>query len=207
MRKIVIIAILSTTSFNLKAQVDELAQLALNIEKLAQFKQILSDLKKTYQVLYGGYSTIKNISSGNFNLHQHFLDGLLQVSPTVKQYKKIVDIIGLQAQLVKEYKAANARFRESAWFTPAELKHIEQVYGRLFKQSLQHLDALLNVVTPNKLRMNDAERINAIDHVFSGLQEDVAFLRQFNSSTSLLGKQRSKEQLDVDVSRQLYQLK
>ncbi|MCH5597935.1 hypothetical protein [Niabella ginsengisoli] len=34
------------TSYKAIAQADELAQLALNIEKLSQFKSILSDMKK-----------------------------------------------------------------------------------------------------------------------------------------------------------------
>ena len=51
-------------------QAQELEELALDIEKLAQFKQILSDMKKGYTILSGGYNTIKNLSQGNFNLHK-----------------------------------------------------------------------------------------------------------------------------------------
>lgn len=204
MKKLLLILLLFIGSFKASAQADELAQLALNIEKLAQFKQMLSDLKKAYQILYGGYNTIKNISQGNFSLHKSFLDGLLQVSPTVKQYKRIAGIISLQLQLVKEYKSAYDRFKTNKWFTPTEIEHIGKVYGRLFKQSIQNLDALVNVVTANKLRMSDDERLNEIDQIFAGMQEKIVFLRQFNSNTSLLGIQRSKEQNDIDRMRQLY---
>ena len=45
--------------------------MSLHVElerKLAQFKQILSDLKSGYEILFGGYNTIKNISiSPNFS--------------------------------------------------------------------------------------------------------------------------------------------
>ncbi len=204
MKKLLLILLLSIGSFKASAQADELVQLALNIEKLAQFKQMLSDLKKAYQILYGGYNTIKNISQGNFSLHKSFLDGLLQVSPTVKQYKRIAGIISLQLQLVKEYKSAYDRFKTNKWFTPTEIEHIGKVYSRLFKQSIQNLDALVNVVTANKLRMSDDERLNEIDQIFAGMQEKIVFLRQFNSNTSLLGIQRSKEQNDIDRMRQLY---
>jgi hypothetical protein len=47
--------LLCCTTTPVKAQATELAQLALNIEKLAQFKQILADLKKGYEILSGGY--------------------------------------------------------------------------------------------------------------------------------------------------------
>src|SRR5689334_17359441 len=84
-------------------QAQEVQQLLLNVEKLAQLKSILADLKKGYEIVSTGYSTIKNLSEGNFNLHQAFLDGLLQVSPTVRNYRRIADIIRSQISLVKEY--------------------------------------------------------------------------------------------------------
>lgn len=97
MKKILIIVCLAflglLPSYKASAQTDEIAQLLLNVEKLAQFKQILSDMKKGYQILEGGYNTIKDISEGNFSLHKAFLDGLMQVSPTVRNYKRIADII------------------------------------------------------------------------------------------------------------------
>ena len=185
-------------------QAQELEQLALDIEKLAQFKQILTDLKTAYQVLEGGYNTIKNISEGNFDLHKTFLDGLLAVSPTVQKYKKIAGIISMQLQLVKEYKSAKTRFGSMGQFSNDEFNYIAGVYDKLVSGSLNDLDALLNVVTANKLRMSDDERIKAIDKIFGGMQGKLVFLRQFNSSTSVLGIQRTKEQNDVDVMRKLY---
>lgn len=206
MKTILIILFLSIGTLRATAQVEELAQLALNIEKLAQFKQILSDLKKAYQILYGGYNTIRNISEGNFTLHQGFLDGLFQISPAVKQYKKTGEIITLQVQLVKEYKNAYARFRHNNWFAKNEIDHIGMVYSRLFKQSVENLDALINVITANKLRMSDDERLSAIDQIFARMQEKTVFLRNFNSSTSVLGIQRSRDQNDVEAMRRLYKI-
>lgn len=188
-------------------QAQELEQLALDIEKLAQFKQMLTDLKTAYQVLEGGYNTIKNISEGNFDLHKTFLDGLLAVSPAVQKYKKIAAIISLQLQLVKEYKAAKTHFGSGGQFSFDEFNYISGVYERLVSGSLNDLDALLNVVTANKLRMSDDERIRAIDKIFDGMQGRLVFLRQFNSSTSVLGIQRRKEQNDIDISRRLYDIK
>lgn len=180
-----------------RAQATELAQLALNIEKLAQFKQILSDLKKGYEILSGGYKTIKNLSEGNFNLHKVFLDGLLEVSPTVKKYKRVADIVDYQLQLVKEYKAAFTRFKGGGWFNADELDYISKVYDNLFSLSLKNLDDLLTVVTAKKLRMSDDERLKAIDKIFEDMQDKLVFLRSFNSTTSLLMAQRFKEKREL----------
>ncbi|RYZ18615.1 MAG: hypothetical protein EOO10_25490 [Chitinophagaceae bacterium] len=110
------------TTSKVSGQVQEVQQLLLNVEKLAQFKNILEDLKKGYEIVSQGYSTIKNLSEGNFNLHDVFLDGLLAVSPTVGRYRRIADIIQAQISVVKEYKTAYRRFTGSRHFSPEELK-------------------------------------------------------------------------------------
>lgn len=88
------------------AQSHEAKQLMLNVEKLSQLKNILSDMKKGYSMVAEGYKKVKDVASGNFSLHQVFLDGLLVVSPEVKKYRRVAGIISAQQQLLREYKAA-----------------------------------------------------------------------------------------------------
>lgn len=187
------------------AQTNETAQLLLNVEKLAQFKQILADMKKGYDILNSGYSTIKDLSEGNFGLHKTFLDGLMNVSPAVKKYKRVADIIDYQMLLVKEYRSAFNRFKEDDNFNQVELGYLGNVYDKLFKQSLQNLDDLLILITANKLRMSDDERIKAIDGLFADMQDKLLFLRHFNNNTSVLALQRAKEKKDVKILQKLYQ--
>lgn len=190
-----------------QAQVTELAQLALNIEKLAQFRQILADLKKGYEILTGGYNTIKNISEGNFKLHKGFLDGLMEVNPAVKNYKRVGDIISYQVKLVKEYKSAHNRFKNSGWFNPGELGYINKVYGNLFDLSVKNLDDLFTVITSSKLRMSDDERLEAIDKIYLDMQDKLTFLRSFNNNTSVLSLQKAKEHYETAKLQQLYDVK
>jgi hypothetical protein len=207
MKKIFIVLLAVSSSYSSFSQSQEVQQLLLDVEKLAQFKQILSDLKKGYEILNGGYNAIKNISQGNFNLHQTFLDGLLQVSPAVQKYERITDIIHYQLRIVKEYKTAFNQFKADKNFTIDEIDYIGKVYSHLFNESVKNLDDLITVITAGKLRMNDNERLNAIDHIWSEIQDQYAFLRDFNSSTAMLSQAREKEQQDVDISRKLFDLK
>src|SRR5665213_2319981 len=131
-------------------QSQEAKQLLLDVEKLAQLKNILTDLKKGYEIVSGGYTAIKNISEGNFNLHQLFLNSLLEVSPAVRKYKKIADIIAGQVKIVSEYKTAFRQFRETNLFTLDEIDYLSKVYKNLFNQSVKNLDALVTIVTANK---------------------------------------------------------
>lgn len=186
------------------AQSFEAQQLLLNVEKLAQLKQILSDLKNGYEIVSTGYNTIKNISEGNFNLHQVFLDGLLQVSPVVKKYKRVVEIISNQTKIIGEYKTAYALFKQSRQFTPEELSYLGKVYSNLFNKSIKNLDALALVITTGKLRMSDDERLSAIDIICKDVEEQLIFLRHFNANTKVLALQRMKEADDISSLNKIY---
>lgn len=188
-------------------QSQEAKQLMLNVEKLAQLKLMLSHMKKGYDILHKGYTSIKNISEGNFNLHRDFLDGLLQVSPSVRKYAKVADIIHFQLKTVKECKAALAEFKSSKQFSLAEIDYMAKVYANLLGESLKKLDELAMVLTAGKLRMSDDERLKAIDGIHAEVMEQYGFLNEFNDGTAILSLQREKEKMDIDLMRKIHGVK
>src|SRR5882672_6143961 len=101
MKKLVIAIAAVFISLQAFPQSQEAQQLLLNWEKLTQLKKILNDMYSGYKIVYKGYTTIKDISEGSFTLHKDFLDGLLQVSPAVRKYKRVTDIISYQLKIVK----------------------------------------------------------------------------------------------------------
>lgn len=204
MKRIIIILLLSWNICSGQSQ--EVKQLQLNVEKLAQLKLMLSHMKTGYQILSKGYTAISSISQGNFNLHKTFLDGLLQVSPAVRQYKRIADIISLQLKLVQQSKDALRSFRSNKQFRPAEIDYLVNVYGNLLNESLTTLDALAMVLTAGKLRMSDDERLKAIDGIYEAVLEQYGFFQSFTNSTSVLALQREKEQLDIDLMRRIHSM-
>lgn len=207
MKKIILLITICAFSVQGFPQSQEVQQLLLNVEKLAQFKKILNDMYKGYKVLYKGYTTIKDISEGNFNLHKTFLDGLLQVSPAVRKYKRIADIIRYQLRIVKEYKTAFSQFRQDKHFTAEEIDYLGKVYSNLFKESMKSLDELSMVITTGKLRMNDDERLQTIDRIYSTIVDQFSFLQEFNNSTAILAVQREKDLQDIEISRKIYSIK
>ncbi|HEV7333106.1 MAG TPA: TerB family tellurite resistance protein [Flavisolibacter sp.] len=189
-----------------RGQVQEVQQLLLNVEKLAQLKSILEDLRKGYQIVSKGYTTIRDLSQGNFNLHQVFLDGLLEVSPVVKNYRRIGEIIQTQIRLVQEYKRAYRQFAESGWLTGQEVEYLKTVYGNLLQKSIQNLESLAMVITAGALRMSDDERLSAIDATWQEITDILNFLRHFHQETKLLLLQRQKEGKGLEHQRKLFSL-
>ena len=210
MKKILLVLLLTLSvpaHFNrASAQTAEVTQLVLNIEKLNELRKILQELKKGYDILVKGYDTIRDLSKGNFKLHEAFLDGLLEVSPAVKNYKRVADIIRFQLLLAEEYQTAFGRLRSTDYFNQDELDYMSGVYSRLINQSLKNLDALTTVLTAKKLRMSDDERLSAIDEIYEDMLSKLQFLRHFNATASVLALQRAKEQNDTEMIQQLYDL-
>jgi len=179
-------------------------QIVLDTEKLASLKDILQDMYKAYTIINAGYTDIKNISEGTFNLHKAFLDALMAVSPAVQNYGRVVDIINAEYSIVAEYKAAYSKFSADGHFTIQELDYMNTVYTNLFNQSLNCLNELAMVVTANQLRMSDAERLRAIDRVYTGITGQLSLLRTFNNNTSIQAIQRAREANDVGTLKSIY---
>jgi hypothetical protein len=186
------------------AQAQEMQQLILDIEKLTQLKGILSDMKTGYQIYQQGYGSISQLSKGNFDLHSVYLNGLLSINPTVKNYGRVAEIITQQASLLSEYKSSYKQFRQSGTFSANELSYMSDVYTQLVTQSLENLDELTNVLTAGKLRMSDDERMRAIDRIYASSSDKLQFLRHFNRQGVNLSLQRSKEIGDTHTLKQLY---
>jgi hypothetical protein len=187
-----------------KAQAFDVEQLALDVQKLEQLKQILTDLKEGYQVLDKGYSTVRDIAKGSFNLHQAFLNGLLAVSPAVRDYQRVKDIVSLELSMVGKYQAAWGAIQNSGHFRPEELALLGQVYSSLFAESAKGLSDLVNILTGGTMRASDAERMHGIDGIYNGMLGQAVFLDKVNNTATLMGLQRAQEEKDVEVLGGLY---
>jgi hypothetical protein len=206
MKTIKIILFLLCFSNLASAQSSDLTQLILDIEKLTQLKGILTDMKTGYDIVDGGYNQVKSVAKGNFNLQATFLNGLNAVSPGVANYGRVADIILQQANLVVEYKRYQQEFQQSGSFHADELSYIADVYSNLLQKSLQNLNRLADILMAGKLRMSDAERLQAIDQLYGDSADQYAFLKNFDRQGVVLSLQRSKDQNDTQTLKNLYGL-
>nr|WP_294897201.1 TerB family tellurite resistance protein [uncultured Pedobacter sp.] len=188
------------------SQSAEVKQLILNIEKLKQFKNILNDMKNGYRIIDKGYGTIKNLSEGNFNLHEVFLDNLLKISPAVRKYHRVGEIIQLQLRLGKSSSQAIKRFTSAQNFSGDELSYLKTVLKRISKSSLQNLDDLTLILTAGKLRMNDDERLQEIDRIYTDMLDKNKFLIHFLQGQNMLLRNREKELQEVNVLKNNYDI-
>jgi hypothetical protein len=182
----------------------DLEQLSLDYQKLAGLKSILKQMYTGYEVLSKGYSAVKDVAQGNYSLHEAFIDGLFIVSPAVRAYPRIADIINDQAMLVSEYQSAWATFRQDKHFDPDEIGYMLTVYNNLISTSLKNLSDLSLIITDSQLRMSDAERLAAIDRIYTGGHGQLYFLRSFNDQNYRIAVQRAREANDQQSIKNLY---
>lgn len=186
------------------AQATEVQQLLLNLDKLNQLRKILDNMYTGYKILDKGYRTIRDISQGNYSLHQAFVDALMAVNPTIRNYKRIPFIIDYQKLLLAEYKRYYNKFKQDPGFNPDELQYMSGVYNFLIDASLRNIDDLMMIITATRLRMSDDERLKAIDAIYFDMENKMMFLRTFNNSTQLLAIQRARSRHDVITMQKLY---
>ncbi len=201
---ILLLCITSLSVLPVRAQSDEAEELVLDIEKLAQLKQILSKMYDGYKILTDGYNKVKEITSGNFNLHEIFLDGLYLVSPEVKKYRRVADIISDQATILSEYKSTFQKLQGAGVFSPDQLIYLGGAYDKLLDASLQGISELTLILTDQKTRMSDDERLQAIDRVYANMKSNLVFLRSFNRENSMTAAQRLKERAEIQSIDNLY---
>jgi hypothetical protein len=80
------------------------------------------------------------------------------------------------------------------------------VYSGLTGSALENLTALTSVLTPKTLRASDQERLLRIDALYENIQDQLSFLRHFNSNAALLSAQRSRELDDTRMMQELFDL-
>lgn len=199
-----ILLLLSVAPRHSYAQTQEVTQLILNLEKLRELRKILQELKKGYEILFEGYTKIRDIARGNFKLHEAFLEALLQVSPGVKSYGRTKDIVELQLALLRESKQTLHLLSSSGQFSADELEYLTKVYDELIAGSIKNLDVLTDVLTVKRLRASDDERLSMIDTLYEDMSGKLVFLRHFNSNNSLLAAQRKDEAASNETLKEVY---
>ena len=75
------------------------------LEQIAALQMYIGYAKKGYEIAGSGLSTIRNITNGEFKLHDLFITGLKKVSPVVRNDIRVAEIILLEIEIIKSFSA------------------------------------------------------------------------------------------------------
>jgi hypothetical protein len=128
------------------------------------------------------------------------------VKDAISTYHRVREIIEMQLQIVKEYKAAYALFKQDKNFTPEELDYIYKIYTGILDKSVKNLDQVYLVINSFATQMTDAKRMEIIIAAGTEIQKNRDDLQRFNNQNKILSFQRAAERGEIEVTKKLYGL-
>lgn len=170
------------------------------LQQIAALQAYIGYVKKGYNVVNNGLTTIREIKSGDFKLHRDFIGSLKHVNPKIGKYEKVADIIIYQVRIVKETKKTMQGIREVGQFTQEEMGYCKNVFDNLLVECLKSMEELFLIITPDKLEMKDDERMKRIDMLYADMQNKYAFSADFANEMGMLSIQRLREKMEINNS-------
>lgn len=213
MKKILLFLLLVSAASGLQAQTfaewfqQKKTQKKYLLQQIAALQVYIGYAQKGYNIAKEGLTTIGGFTKGEFNLHTDYFNSLKSVSPEIKRYAKVADIIALQIKIVQNYNRTYRQINSSDAFLNDELAYISRVFGRLLDDCDKTLDELITITTDSKLEMKDNERIDRIDKLYLDMQDKFTFSQSFSNDAKSLAASRLKEKTDVQTSPVLQGIK
>lgn len=177
------------------------------LQQIAALQVYIGNAQKGYTIVHNGLKIITDIKHGDINLHSDYFNSLKTVSPTIRKYRKVADIIAFQLKIVKEYSSFSRQVQKSKMFNADELKYMNTVFSKLIDDCMNTIDELTMVITDHQLEMKDDERLKRIDILYNDMQDKYSFVKRFSDEAKILAVSRLTEQNDVQTSRAINGIK
>jgi len=176
------------------------------IQQIAALKVYLEYLKKGYEIVDQGLTTIGDIKNGTFNLDKDYFNSLKQVSPVVRNSPKVNDILVYNLNIGSKMRKLVEDCQREEGFTSEEVRYLESLRDKVLHRCDDSINELTIVTTSGQTEMKDDERLQRLDKVHEDMADLCAFVQAFDQSTRLLSRQRSKEKFNLSRSGQLNEI-
>lgn len=204
MKRIVLIITMLLFRFSPFAQVQELEQLKINLEKLLQLKLMLAQAKQGYQTLTSSYNAVRDVAKGNFDLHKKQMDILLVVSQKVRASPAIQKCMTYYDSMEKEVNDWMQLAKSVGLFTAKEQEEMYKDFLLMIEYGKEEKQTLSWVLSNGTLRMSDAERLSFIEIISSNSEQYLGSVRQNIKRQSAIAVGRAQVKKDKDAIRRLY---
>lgn len=207
LRLFLFVVALSMSVLNLQAQTfaeffnQKKTQRKYLIEQIAALKIYTGYLKKGYDVVSTGLSTVKEFSNGEFSLHNSFISSLKTVSPVIRNNVKVVQIISMQLEITKSFRNIS-----KGGLSINTANYVESVRANILEECNNDLGELLLIITSGKVEMEDDERLQRLDKIYESMLNKLAFVQSFSNQVNLVNQQRNNQQRSINQLRQFYEI-
>lgn len=155
---------------------------------------------KTVKNTLDGFKEVEKL----YNDTKKYYDALKKVNNLIGDAYKVKECILMVGDISDIYVNSYKRMLRDKNFRPSELAAIASGYTKLLEQSGESLKELKSVAKSNVFSMNDSERMQMIDRIYTTLREYrslVSYYTQKNISVSYV---RAREKGDLAAVKSLY---
>ena len=170
------------------------------LQQVAALEVYIGYARKGYAVAKDGLDLIGDIKKGDLNLHSIYFNSLKKINPRVAQYAKVADIISCEVTMVKSYKSAFNRMKQSGQFTEKEIRYIYSVFTKMLGDAADITVQLVALITPGEYEMKDNERLQRIEALYTDMLDKLRDVQHFSNENYVLSVLRKKEQQEVERS-------
>lgn len=179
-------------------------QRKLMAEQIAEYQTYLGALKTGYHITESGLNTAHNLKNGSFTLNSDYIRSLTQVNPVIQNSPKGKAIADLNSQTLALIATEISWQQAQKILTPTETGYLKRVRDNLAAKCELDMDELLQVLTPGKLQLTDAQRLSRLDKLYDGMKDKYAFAGSFTSKCRKLALSRKQQSQDNGQLKKLY---
>jgi len=169
------------------------------VQQIAALKVYTEYLEKGYDIAKKGLGTIQSFTNGEFNLHNVFFGTLKAVSPKIKKYPRLADIIIMEAEIIQHSSKVYRSVKGNGVYHANEIEYVGRVFDRVLKDVESTISDLSDIITDDKYLMSDDERIERIEKLYLIVRGTYLFTKEFCDETIQLGAERSHEKEEIDL--------
>jgi hypothetical protein len=176
----------------------------LMAEQVAGYQVYLSAIKTGYNIAGKGLTTAHDLKNGTFVLHTDYINSLKQVASAIRKDPKAGAVDSLYQQIRALFASGKQWQARQRLLSATELQYFNKVNASLLAQSKTDMDELGEVLTPGKLQLTDAQRLDRLDKLYERMKDKYVFAGYFTGKCRRLALNRQKQQKDGEQIRKLY---
>ena len=201
MKKYLFTALLSLSLFATQAHAQWVVTDPTNFAgNIANTVKEIATAGKTVKNTLDGFKEVEKL----YNDTKKYYDALKKINNLIGDAYKVKECILMVGDISDIYVNSYKRMLRDKNFRPSELAAIASGYTKLLEQSGESLRELKSVAKSNVFSMNDSERMQMIDRIYTTLREYrslVSYYTQKNISVSYV---RAREKGDLAAVKSLY---
>ena len=201
MKKYLLMALLGLSLFIPQAHAQWIVSDPTNFAgNIANTVKEIATASKTVKNTVAGFKEVEKL----YNDTKKYYDALRKVNNLIGDAYKVKECILMVGDISEIYVTSYKRMLSDKNFRPSELAAMASGYTKLLELSGESLKELKSVAKSGVFSMNDSERMQAIDRIYTTLREYRSLVSYYTRKNISVSYVRAREKNDLASVKALY---